>query len=70
MKRVLLAGLLSSAAAFGAVAQAADPILMATAFRGAIEAGRNSYRAGAMPERQTAQPSTPVMGTPFWHSEK
>ena len=53
-----------------AVAQAADPILMATAFRGAIEAGRNSYRAGAMPERQTAQPSTPVMGTPFWHSEK
>ena len=53
-----------------AVAQAADPILMATAFRGAIEAGRHSYRAGAMLERQTAQPSTPVVGTPFWHSDK
>lgn len=50
-----------------AVAQAADPVLMARAFRGAIEAGRQSWRAGAMPERQTAQPSTPTLGTPFWH---
>lgn len=50
-----------------AVAQAADPVLMAKAFRQAIEAGRNSYVAGAMPERQTAQPSTPTLGTPFWH---
>jgi len=52
-----------------AVAQAADPILMAQAFREAIEAGRKSYRAGAMPERQTAQPSTPTLGTPFWHQK-
>ncbi len=52
-----------------AVAQAADPVLMAQAFRGAIEAGRNSYLAGAMPERQTAQPSTPTLGTPFWHQQ-
>ena len=51
-----------------AVAQAADPILMAQAFREAIDAGRKSYLAGAMPERQTAQPSTPTLGTPFWHN--
>jgi len=50
-----------------AVAQAADPVLMARAFREAIAAGRNSHRAGAMPERQTAQPSTPTVGMPFWH---
>ena len=50
-----------------AVAQAAAPILMAQAFGEAIVAGRKSYRAGAMPERQTAQPSTPTLGTPFWH---
>jgi thiazole synthase len=52
-----------------AVAQAADPIMMAEAFREAIDAGRKSYLAGAMPERQTAQPSTPVLGTPFWHQK-
>jgi len=50
-----------------AVAQAADPIMMAQAFGEAIVAGRKSYLAGAMPERQTAQPSTPTLGTPFWH---
>ena len=50
-----------------AVAQAADPVLMAQAFRDAINAGRASYRAGCMPERQTAQPSTPTVGMPFWH---
>jgi len=52
-----------------AVAQAADPVLMASAFRGAIRAGRDSFRAGSMPERQTAQPSTPTLGMPFWHQE-
>jgi thiazole synthase len=52
-----------------AVAQAADPILMAQAFGEAISAGRKSYRAGAMLERQTAQPSTPTLGTPFWHEK-
>ena len=50
-----------------AVAQASDPVRMAEAFRLAVEAGRHSYLAGAMPERQTAQPSTPTLGTPFWH---
>lgn len=52
-----------------AVAQAADSTLMAQAFGEAIVAGRKSYRAGAMPERQTAQPSTPTLGTPFWHKQ-
>ncbi|MET0380250.1 MAG: thiazole synthase [Spongiibacteraceae bacterium] len=52
-----------------AVAQAADPVLMAEAFRDAIAAGHKSWRAGAMPERQTAQPSTPTLGTPFWHQQ-
>jgi thiazole synthase len=50
-----------------AVAQAANPALMAQAFGQAIDAGRKSYLAGAMSQRQTAQPSTPTLGTPFWH---
>ncbi len=50
-----------------AVAQAADPVRMGAAFRQAVAAGRDAYLAGAMPERQTAQPSTPTLGTPFWH---
>lgn len=50
-----------------AVAQATQPILMGHAFRVALEAGRTGFLAGAMPERQTAQPSTPTLGMPFWH---
>lgn len=50
-----------------AVAQAADPVMMADAFRGAVAVGRKSYLAGAMAEQQTAHPSTPTLGTPFWH---
>lgn len=50
-----------------AVAQATQPILMGQAFRVALEAGRTGFLAGAMPERQTAQPSTPTLGMPFWH---
>lgn len=50
-----------------AVAQAADPVLMAEAFGCSIQAGRAAFKAGAMPERQTAKPSTPTLGTPFWH---
>jgi thiazole synthase len=49
------------------VAQAADPVSMAQAFRDALRAGRTAYLAGAILERQTAQPSTPTLGTPFWH---
>jgi thiazole synthase len=51
-----------------AIAKAADPVGMATAFRLAIEAGRAGYEAGLMGPRDFASPSTPVVGTPFWHA--
>ena len=50
-----------------AVALAQDPVTMAGAFASATQAGRNAYHAGAMAEQQSAQASTPVLGTPFWH---
>ncbi len=49
-----------------AVAKAADPARMAEAFAAAIKAGRLGFEAGLMPERDMAQPSTPVAGTPFF----
>lgn len=52
-----------------AVAEAADPVVMATAFKHALEAGRLAYESGVMPERDLAKPSTPVIGTPFWHQQ-
>lgn len=53
-----------------AIALAQDPVEMAEAFRLAVEGGRKGYLAGAMPERELASPSTPVMDTPFWQREK
>jgi len=50
-----------------AVALAADPVAMAAAFAQATQAGRAAYTAGAMQAQTAAQPSTPVLGTPFWH---
>lgn len=50
-----------------AVALAQDPVAMAGAFADATQAGRTAYRSGAMTEQEAAQPSTPVLGTPFWH---
>jgi thiazole synthase len=50
-----------------AVALALNPVAMAKAFADAVHAGRGAYRAGAMTEQDLAQPSTPVLGTPFWH---
>jgi len=50
-----------------AVALARDPILMARGFARALEAGRAGFEAGAMAERDFASPSTPTLGTPFWH---
>jgi thiazole synthase len=52
-----------------AIALADDPVAMARAFAGAVEAGRTAWQAGLMPRRETASPSTPVPGTPFWHVE-
>jgi thiazole synthase len=50
-----------------AVAQARDPVALAGAFSAAIMAGRAAYLGGAMAERESAEASTPVVGTPFWH---
>ena len=52
-----------------AVAQADDPVVMATAFGQAVSAGRLAFEAGAMAESETAHPSTPVVGTPFWQNQ-
>ena len=51
-----------------AIAKAADPVGMAAAFKLAVDAGRTGYEAGLMQARDFASPSTPVIGTPFWHA--
>src|SRR5213596_1306767 len=43
-----------------AIAHAKDPVLMARAMKAAIEAGRLAYRAGRMPRRMGADPSSPL----------
>jgi thiazole synthase len=48
-----------------AVAKANDPVAMAAAFSQAIEAGRLAFRAGLMPPRDMASPSTPLVGLAF-----
>src|SRR5919204_73171 len=45
-----------------AVAHAKDPVMMAEAIRGGIEAGRKAYLAGRMPRRVEASPSSPTEG--------
>jgi thiazole synthase len=45
-----------------AIAGARDPVMMATAMRHAIEAGRLAYLAGRIPKRQSASPSSPTEG--------
>ncbi|WP_199170142.1 thiazole synthase [Hydrogenovibrio sp. SC-1] len=52
-----------------AVALSPNPIAMAKAFQSAVKAGVYGYQAGTMPERDLATPSTPVIGTPFWHQK-
>jgi thiazole synthase len=46
-----------------AVARAGDSIAMAHAFKLAVEAGREAYRAGVMDEGWAAEASSPVGGT-------
>ncbi len=48
-----------------AIAAAQDPILMASAMKKAIEAGREAYRAGRMPRKLYASASSPIDGTFF-----
>lgn len=45
-----------------AIAEAKDPLLMATAMRHAVEAGRLAFRAGRMPRRLHANASSPLAG--------
>lgn len=52
-----------------AIAGADRPPLMAAAFAKAIEAGRSAYLAGPIAPRDSAKPSSPVVGMPFWHQD-
>jgi thiazole synthase len=45
-----------------AIAGAQDPILMASAMKHAVIAGRQGYLAGRMPRRMYADPSSPLAG--------
>ncbi len=45
-----------------ALAEAKNPVGMATAMRLAVDAGRGAYLAGRMPRREVAVPSTPSEG--------
>jgi len=45
-----------------AIAEAKDPIMMATAMKAAVESGRLAYRAGRMGKRRYADPSSPLAG--------
>lgn len=50
-----------------AVAIADDPVAMAKAFAMSVQAGRTAFLSGAMQAQESAQASTPLVGTPFWH---
>ena len=45
-----------------AIAEAREPVLMATAMRQAVVAGRQAWFAGRMPKREVAVPSSPDRG--------
>ncbi|ULQ47676.1 thiazole synthase [Flagellatimonas centrodinii] len=45
-----------------AIAEARDPVLMASAMRKGIEAGREAFLAGRMPRRRYASASSPLEG--------
>jgi thiazole synthase len=45
-----------------AIAMADDPVLMARAMKAGVEAGRLAYRAGRIPRRDVASPSSPMTG--------
>ena len=48
-----------------AIAGAKHPVLMASAMRKAIEAGREAFRAGRIPRKRFASASSPIDGTFF-----
>ena len=45
-----------------AIAEAKDPVLMASAMRHAVEGGRMAYLAGRMAKKRYADPSSPLAG--------
>ena len=47
-----------------AIAQAREPVLMAQAFREAVEAGRKGFLAGRIPKREYAAASSPTEDVP------
>jgi thiazole synthase len=48
-----------------AIAEAKDPVLMASAMKKGIEAGREAYLASRMPRRAYASASSPIDGAFF-----
>jgi thiazole synthase len=48
-----------------AIAGAQDPVLMASAMKKGIEAGREAFRAGRIPRKRFASASSPIDGTFF-----
>ena len=48
-----------------AIAGARDPVLMASAMRKAVEAGREAFLAGRIPRKRYASDSSPIDGTFF-----
>jgi len=48
-----------------AIAGAKDPVMMASAMKKAIEAGREAYLAGRIPRKRFASASSPIDGTFF-----
>jgi thiazole synthase len=52
------------------VALADNPVAMAKAFAMAVQAGRSAFLSGAMQAQHSAQASTPLVGTPFWHQSE
>ena len=45
-----------------AIAEASNPVLMASAMKAAVEAGRKAYLAGRMHKKKFADPSSPLSG--------
>jgi len=48
-----------------AIAAAQDPVLMASAMKKAVQAGREAFLAGRMPRKRYASASSPIDGTFF-----
>jgi thiazole synthase len=48
-----------------AIAGARDPVLMASAMKKAVQAGREAFRAGRIPRKRFASASSPIDGTFF-----